>query len=275
METTKILSSSFLDILFDGRNKNYGAYELRTSYNKRLYKALGATGLLVGLLMGATLLKAEDKPVNTKLEVGPELTIEKVDIPEKVIPPTPPPPAAKIPEPPKIETVQFTRINIAADKDVVQPPPSQDAMGDVKIGLDNVEGIKGGNIVIPPSGGIDGGKGIVDVKPKEKEPEIASFVQVEAKYPGDWNRFLTTNLRGETPVDNGAAPGNYKVLVQFVVDLEGNVSDIKVLTDPGFGMAKEAARVIQKSGKWRPAIQNGYPVKAYRKQPITFQVLDQ
>lgn len=275
METTKILSSTFLDILFDGRNKNYGAYELRTSYNKRLYKALTATGLLVGLFIGATFLNAEDKSISTKLAVGQELTIEKVDIPEKVIPPTPPPPAAKSPEPPKIETVHFTKIKIAADKDVVQPPPSQDDMGAVKIGLDNIEGIKGGNIVIPPSGGIDGGKGIVDVKPTREPDEPFIKVEREAAFRGDWSRFLTTNLRGEIPVDNGAAPGSYQVIVQFVVDVEGNVSDLRIVKDPGFGMAKEAMRVIKKSGKWKPAIQNGNPVKAYRKQPITFQVLDQ
>lgn len=86
-------------------------------------------------------------------------------------------------------------------------------------------------------------------------------------------KFLTTNLRGEVPVTNGAAPGKYQVIAQFVVDPQGNVSDAKVIKDPGYGMGTEAIRVIKTSGKWQPAMMNGKPVKAYRKQPITFVVI--
>lgn len=113
-----------------------------------------------------------------------------------------------------------------------------------------------------------------DTVPKQvpREPEIFTKVEQDAKYPGDWVRFLTTNLRGDVPVKNGAKPGNYQALIQFVVDAEGNVSNVKVLKEPGFGMGEEAARVIKISGTWIPAIQNKRAVKAYRKQPITFMV---
>jgi protein TonB len=57
-----------------------------------------------------------------------------------------------------------------------------------------------------------------------------------------------------------------------VVDKEGNISDLRALTNHGYGMEQEAVRVIQKGPKWTPAQQNGRHVKAYRKQPITFQV---
>ena len=62
-------------------------------------------------------------------------------------------------------------------------------------------------------------------------------------------------------------------MIQFVVDVEGNVSDIKPLTNHGYGLEQEAVRVLKKAAKWEPAIQNGVKVKAYRKQVITFQVL--
>ncbi|MCF3108399.1 energy transducer TonB [Niabella sp. CC-SYL272] len=104
------------------------------------------------------------------------------------------------------------------------------------------------------------------------QPDIFTKVDQDAKYAGDWMHFLTTNLRGDTPLKNGAKPGKYLVIVQFVVDTKGNVSDIKVLKDPGFGIGEEAVRVISISGKWIPAMQNKRPVKAYRKQPITFMV---
>jgi protein TonB len=61
-------------------------------------------------------------------------------------------------------------------------------------------------------------------------------------------------------------------MVQFVVDKEGNISDVKALTNHGYGMEQEAVRAIQKGPKWTPAVQNGRQVKAYRRQPITFQV---
>jgi protein TonB len=63
-------------------------------------------------------------------------------------------------------------------------------------------------------------------------------------------------------------------MIQFVVDLEGKVSDIKPLTNFGYGMEEEAMRVIRRATKWEPAIQNGHPVKAYRKQPVTFVIED-
>ncbi|ANH79708.1 energy transducer TonB [Niabella ginsenosidivorans] len=273
METKQILSSSLLDIVFDGKNKAYGAYELRTTYSRRLLKALLATGILIGIVVSVALLKPE--PEKTAVPViGPDVTIiEKIDEPQKTEPPVPVPP--KQSEPKKIETQKFVIPRITPDKLMTDPPPAQKDLTDVRIGIENIKGDKTGNIAVPPIGDVDGGRGIVETKTKDKEPDIATFVQVEAKYPGDWIRFLTTNLRGDTPVDNGAAPGNYQVLVQFVVDVDGTVSDMKVLKDPGYGMSEEAIRVIQKSGKWKPAIQNGYPVKAYRKQPITFQVVEQ
>jgi protein TonB len=76
-------------------------------------------------------------------------------------------------------------------------------------------------------------------------------------------------------VDNGAPAGRYSVVVQFVVDKEGNVSDIETLTHHGYGLEEEAVRVLKKATKWEPAIQNGIKVKAYRRQVITFEVNDE
>lgn len=64
------------------------------------------------------------------------------------------------------------------------------------------------------------------------------------------------------------------VVVQFIVDQKGTLSDIKALTAHGYGMEQEVIRVLKKSPKWLPAQVNGRKVKAYRKQPITFAVSD-
>ncbi len=102
-------------------------------------------------------------------------------------------------------------------------------------------------------------------------------VEEEASFPGglpSWRTFLMKNLDPNIPIDNGAPSGKYTVTVQFVVGKDGAVSNIKALTNFGFGMEEEVVRIIQKSGNWSPALQNGKAVNAYRKQPVTF-VLEQ
>jgi hypothetical protein len=109
---------------------------------------------------------------------------------------------------------------------------------------------------------------------------LKTFTKVdkEAAYPGGeqaWKKFLERNLNANVPVDNGAPIGQYTVFVQFVIDTNGNTSDIKALTDWGYGMEKEVIRLIQKSGQWTPAMLNGKPVGAYRKQPVTFDISEE
>lgn len=107
---------------------------------------------------------------------------------------------------------------------------------------------------------------------------IANFgaVEKEAYYPGGnagWKTFLEKNLHADIPVKQNAPVGMYTATVQFIVDKDGTVSNVRAATNFGYGMEEEVIRVIEHSGKWMPAIQNDKPVKAYRKQPVTF-VLD-
>lgn len=276
MEANKILSTDFLDLLFEGRNKSYGAYELRRTYNKRLWLALGVTGLAFALIAGIVILKSQLKPSDDaeKFKIN-EVTIQQIEQekPEEPPPPPPPPPPQQAP-PPKIEMKAFTPPKIVKDEEVKEPPPAVEELKETKIGTISQEGIKDIGIVTPPAA-VDAGKGLVQAKPVEKEPEVFTKVEVDAQYPGNWVNFLQRNLDGQVAVDNGASPGNYTVIIQFIVDVAGNVSDVKALTNVGFGMEQEAMRVIKKSGRWKPAIQNGREVKAFRKQPITFQVTEQ
>src|SRR5437588_6877281 len=106
MESNKILSADLLDILFEGRNKEYGAYELRKTYNKRLTMALiiaAAIGLMifVGSVIANTISNSQSKQLNVT-----DVSLAEVKAEEKKPPPPPPPP--KLPPPPPIKTIQFT-----------------------------------------------------------------------------------------------------------------------------------------------------------------------
>lgn len=272
MEANKILSSDFLDLLFEGRNKAYGAYELRRTYNKRIWLALGITALAFILIAAGIYLKDQIKSNEPEAVKINEVTIQEIkqEQPEEPPPPPPPPPPKQAP-PPKIEMKQFTPPKIVKDEEVKEPPPAVEELKETKIGTISQEGIKDIGIVTPPAA-VDGGKGIVEVKKPEPEPEIFTKVEVEASYPGNWRSFVERNLDPQLPADNQAPPGTYTVMVQFVVDVAGNVTDVKPLTKHGYGMEGEAVKAIKRSGKWKPAVQNGREVKAYKKQPITFVV---
>ncbi|MEP6617485.1 MAG: energy transducer TonB, partial [Ginsengibacter sp.] len=107
METNKILSADLLDILFEGRNKEYGAYELRKTYNRRLRSSLlimaGIALLIFIVSFVANNINTEDE---TKKQDVKDLTLSEVKTDEP--PPPPPPPPPKLPPPPPIATIQFT-----------------------------------------------------------------------------------------------------------------------------------------------------------------------
>lgn len=108
--------------------------------------------------------------------------------------------------------------------------------------------------------------------------KIFTRVDIEATYPGGekaWRQFLEQNLNAAVPLKKKAPAGTYTVVIQFIVDKEGDVSDIVPLTTHGYGMEAEVVRLLKIAPKWKPAMQNGRPVKAYRKQPVTFLVVDE
>ena len=119
-----------------------------------------------------------------------------------------------------------------------------------------------------------------DTVPEDDKASNIIFdkVEVEASYPGGekaWLNFLIQNLNAGVAAKKKAPVGSYTVIVQFVVDKEGNVSDITPLTNHGYGMEDEVVRVLKKASRWKAAIQDGRKVRAYRKQPVTFQVSEE
>lgn len=265
MDTNKILSADLLDLLFENRNKAYGAYELRKSYSRRITKALLITSAIALLVFAGTALAGTIKHKNPRPQMSGPIEITEIQPEEKKIPE----PEKKIEQQP-VRTEQYTaQIKIVEDDKAKNQPPQMDKLDSALISDFKQAGTPPDDKAEPVQQMED--KGLADVKPTEDD-EPRMIVEVPAKFIGNWEKFLLKNLIPEVPVQNSAPAGRYTVVIQFVVDKEGNVSDIKALTNVGYGMEEEAIRVLRKATKWEPAIQNGYKVKAYRQQPITFVV---
>jgi protein TonB len=271
MEINKILSADILDIIFEGRNKAYGAYDLRKTYNKRLLIALGVMlGLIAVLLVGYWISNLEGSGKKAAVVVQ-DVQLEDIKEEKKNEPPPPPPPPK---EPPKVEMAKFTPPKIVKDEEVKaeEKPPEVEKLEDTKIGTANQEGIKDDNLTAPPPET----KGVVEA-PKDNTDYDKTFtkVEIESEYPGGaaaWMRYLQKNLQYPEEAQNNEVQG--QVVVKFIVDKEGKVSDVEAISGPN-ELRGEAVRVIQKSGSWTPAVQNGRKVKSYKSQPINFRLESQ
>lgn len=272
MDINKIQSADILDILFDGRNKEYGAYDLRKTYSKRIKLSMAGMLLLCILILAGSLI------ANSGSKGAPEIVIADMSlesVKEEKKPDLPPPPPPPKQEPPKVEMTKFTPPKIVKDEEVKPDEEIKEVekLEDTKIGTINQEGVKDEGIVAPP---VEKATGVVEApKVAEDYDRVFTVVQIAAEFPGGlpaWTKYLERNLNRDLPVENGAPPGKYTVVVSFIVSKTGDISDVVAENDPGYGTKAEAVRVITKGPKWKPAVQNGRNVIYRHRQSITFQV---
>jgi protein TonB len=132
MQTSSILSAQLIDIIFDGRNKDYGAYELRKKYNKRISRAMLITGVITFLALGTAVLAGslKHKDSNYRFKDGVILReIEEQKKPEKL-----PEPDQPKPREPEVQTERFTEPEIVEQPET--PPPSQPDLADSRLDVD-------------------------------------------------------------------------------------------------------------------------------------------
>ncbi|MET0636361.1 MAG: energy transducer TonB [Chitinophagaceae bacterium] len=269
MEANQILHANLLDIVFENRNQQYGAYELRKNYSRRTAKALIISLISVAALICITGFKKTNKILPQEKARQVTIVSDITEVPKPIVEPPPPPPVSPDPPPPT-RTVEFVTIVVAPDDDHTEPIATTEELVNSQISDVTTEGGPDDHIAQPPVMTGDGDRGIVLEKQRPTEP--ATNVDVQARFIGDWVRFLTKNLNANVGLDNGAPSAQHRVIIEFVVDVDGSMSMIKALTNIGYGMEEEAIRVIKKAGKWQPAIQQGQPVKAFRRQVITFDI---
>lgn len=274
MEISKILTADILDIVFEGKNKEYGAYELRKSYAGRLRLAITVTSSIVLLCVAGFLFADENKlTILTTFDI-PDPMLTKLE--DKVIePPVIPPPPVKQPE-----VMERRHLTIIVVPDPMVRPEEEvqlnEDLENARISLVNKDGSPDlGNIPPPIEESI--GKGIIEPPKKENPDSVFLSVQIESSYPGGieaWRRFLIKNLSNNYPPEAAEAGIQGKVVVMFIVDKEGNVSDVHAIEGPK-ELHELAMKVIKKSGKWQPAQQNGRIVNSFKRQPIIFTIADQ
>src|SRR5260221_4998546 len=158
MEANKILGADILDLVFENRNKEYGAYELRKTYNGRITKALIITASIALIALGGSFLANSLKDRNPKLNVK-DVVLENIKQEEEKKPEPPPPPPPKQ-EPPKVEMTKFTPPKIVKDEEVKKDeiPPETKQLEDTKIDVVNQEGIKDDNLAAP----VDQGQQVIE-----------------------------------------------------------------------------------------------------------------
>lgn len=268
MQPEQIMSSDLLDILFADRNKMYGAYTLRRDYSRRLQKALLITGALVcGPLAFYYFLgdRVESNFMKTIVIDLPDPG--SVDVPKEPKPPAPPP--APQQSRPQVATVQYAKPVI-----VQQPtqtlPPIEDLLNS-QVATETKSGVPAEGFP-PPAVAANGAVLTPPVVAAEPDNSIREKVDIESTYPGGlkaWKRFLIKTFRYPVEAQQRNIAGT--VLIKFVVDKGGNVSDIQALSGPE-ELRAEAIRVISKSGRWIPAMKNDSVVNSYKYQQILFQL---
>lgn len=267
MELHRLQNSDYLDILFDGRNKKYGGYELRRNYPRRVKQA---QLVLVGIALAVAAYGMANNEVVVPERVVPPIIFAPTDIvePTPIVPPKPemPPPAEVLPPQ---TTVQFTPPVIEEDNKVqeAERPPEQEDLKLAVAGTETKIGDPDGALA-PEMLRKGGGKGFVDPPAPEKKPDIPFYVDQMPEFNGNVNQYLASNIVYPGSVREAGVDG--RVVIKFVVSEDGSVTGAVVEKGVNSALDAEALRVVRGMPKWKPGKQNGKAVKVYYRVPVKF-----
>jgi protein TonB len=266
MEPLDILHADPLDLLFENRNKLYGAYPLRKYYPQRLFISLGAVLFLVATC-SFLYLHFRTGLVYKKIYDFPDSYIQTVEIlpPEKQVLPAVKPARSRPPA-----SVQYVTPVIVPDKAIPKPMATINDLHTNVVGLKTLAGEADTG---EPQNNSNASTGVVvQSQYDENKPEIFDRPEVMPEFPGGieaLKRFLLKNLR--MPDDNNLEPGiQVQVIARFVVDADGKVRDIEITKPADRVFNSEVKRVILKMPDWKPGEQNHRHVAVYFSLPVNF-----
>jgi periplasmic protein TonB len=261
MTSQQILQADLLDILFEKRNKAYGAYQLRKAYQQQLLKAVAISITTVFLLL---FFFQPSFNKNAVVAGKDEVLVRVVKLPDKVIKKTnspTPPETLKAP----VRQQKFTG-QIQIKKIVTDPLPPIDAMEKVAI-----------STVTTPGGDVSTVQPLPVPETKAAQTSSAATQSTEEvmpdkqpQFPGGmqaWLSFLSRNLQAPESLEGGE---KRIVIVRFYVAEDGSIANFQVEKSAGTAFDGEVIRVLKKMPKWSPAMKAGKPVSVSFTQPVTF-----
>lgn len=275
MENENLNYNPSLDeIVFEHRNKEYGAYDLRSSYRRILTRSMiiGTLIFCIAAITPFVVMKIKQLAAKEKTEVDANLIeiLPEEQVKEEIVEKeeTPPPPPPKVEE--KIEILQNVVPEPVKAPKVETPPPPISEQLKTTTGLVNQEGVKQTTYAPPPP--VAAPPKAAAVESESKAPsttEVYESVDQEAEFPGSLNSFR--NKIAEN-FDNSAmegGEGTLKTTVTFIVERDGSISDVKASgSNPDFN--SEAVRTVKSiRTKWVPAKINGQPVRQRFRLPLT------
>lgn len=280
---THNIKTDYLDIIFENRNKEYGAYELRRAYDRRMTIAVSITfGIGMVILFSSFIFQNDLHETKPRIQVvelmGDIILPEK----EKKIEPEPAKPVAKQ----TFKTEDFVTTRVVPNEDVKPDdmPPSIDSLAGAMIGTEKNAGAMDDGTQHSAGSPTGNGRSSEPETIVEEKPFVK--VEIEAEFPGGnqaWSKYVSREV--ERNIDALQDDGHSgTVVVLFIVDRDGNVSDVRALDcleaavpnclGKDAMLAQVAVKAIKKGPNWKPAIQNGKAVKAYRRQAVTFRLAD-
>ena len=273
-----VYKTEWLDLVFADRNKNYGAYELRSKSSSIMTRALFVSGSLFILLCFSPLIYAKLFP---KEEVAVEIArpVDLTKVIHEMKPKTPEPEKKVEPakaDPVKVKTVALSQNIVVVNKVDLPDPPTIKEIQNAVISDKTQDGIEAPNLVIPDNKGNGNGTGIVKDGAENGDPNAVLTIGGVDEYPEfnggakAWSKYMERNLRYPYQAQEENVQG--KVFVSFVVERDGSVTDVKVLRGLGFGCDEEAIKVIKKSPLWKPGKNKGVPVRVRYNMAINFQI---
>lgn len=269
MKPEFILQSDVLDILFENRNKVYGAYSIRRHYNAHLLKALMTMFVIIGMVLLLVTRRGTDMP-------GSVLAIPPIP----PVTPFHPVQTVKFDPPPSVHlsvkkaaSQHFASVRIVPPTEPVDEPlPDIAEMAEKQIALISSTGNNLGNMILPPNAEDATASASTVYEPQHEQPYSGNTVDEAAEYPGGrkaLHRFLVTHLHH--PALENSEP--LKMSIRFVVAEDGSVGSFFVIRSGGEDVDREVIKVLQKMPRWKPAKKNGKYVAMYFVQSVSFEVI--
>ncbi len=268
MSKLSIYETGWINLVFENRNKEYGAYQLRRDYVKSSLNAL-FTGIVFVTVLGflSKITWFAPNPIQLETQIPPiideELIVTNVYIPERKnnnIPEIP----SKTTEAPIIKDNLTNPIIVHSTESFPEITKNKEITNQTTSASDS----QGANFSNSNSGSSDGagyveptdyGNSIVNATSLDKLPEFPGGIAKFYSYVGD-------NFEKPEIEDNESI----RVFVNFIIEKDGSMTGIQVKNDPGHGIGKEAIRVLKSlKTKWIPGMVNSKAVRTAYNLPIT------